>query len=875
MVMGQMTKFQNGLNGKPVSELINLPFINDMAKAEALFAMVNCIVPFWMNPNQAALPYLVLTMVNVTIENGIYPPFAVACEMLGAILSSAFGNYDFGFQLGKLGIAVQDKLNFRFTKTTIYFLFGNMLAYWKKPLREGIPILLDCYQSGIENGNNQYGSYSLNHYIFRNIWVGNNLNDIKDLFDKYYSAMLKLKQPDSIEFYKIGREFVHCLLGNNKDDTKLIGEFFNEDQAINFYFENKYYAAVALYHAFKLKLLCIMGDFENGLAVAKSGEQIIAANFGQPQVSIFTSLSALPYLQCYNSCETKEEYLNKAISIQNQVKIWADNSPDNYLSFYLIISAEIERVKDNKIEAMKLYDEAIDAAEKYSFLQYQALANELAAKFYIDNKMNKIASTYMTEARYCYLKWGAVAKVKRLEKKHSDLFSMFTDKDKSSTLSTKTLGNAKETQSTTSGEIFDIQTIIKATQSLSSEIEMDKLLSKILSIVVENAGAQKVVLILLKDNELFIEGECNENKEAKNILKSIPIDESVILAKAIVRYSVKLKENVILNDVTKEGKFIQDEYVLKNNPKSVLCTPIINQGKVIGAIYMENNISTGAFTESRVEIIKVLSGQAAISIENARLIDQMKEKERLKQEMAIAERIQTSLCPVTPKHNELEITAIMLPAEEVGGDYYDVVNDKNNNTWFAIGDVSGHGVTPGLIMMMAETAFNNSVENSHSLTPKDVINSVNKILNKNVKQRLKESHFMTMSILKYDNNGKFLYAGAHLDIAVYRSKTQKCELFKTDGIYLSIIPDISHITKDFELKLEKGDIMVLYTDGIIESKKFGEREKLWGVDNLCKTIETNADKEISEIKDIIIKEAMDWCNGFTDDDMTMIIIKKK
>jgi serine phosphatase RsbU (regulator of sigma subunit) len=252
----------------------------------------------------------------------------------------------------------------------------------------------------------------------------------------------------------------------------------------------------------------------------------------------------------------------------------------------------------------------------------------------------------------------------------------------------------------------------------------------------------------------------------------------------------------------------------------------------------------------------------------------LKEKERLAKEMEIAEKIQTAIVPPPPLHDELEITAVMKPAEEVGGDYYDIIIDKKKNLWFAIGDVSGHGVTPGLVMMMAQTSFSTNINERPDITPRDAIIAVNSLLCENVRKRLKESHFMTMNFLKYTGSGNFMHAGSHLDILVYRTKTKKCENIKTEGVFLGIVPDVSKVMKDLKFVIEKDDIMLLYTDGVIEARHKGNRD-LMGVELLKDMMVRHADKPLEEMKDNILKETLDWCGNHQDDDITMVLVKKK
>lgn len=307
---------------------------------------------------------------------------------------------------------------------------------------------------------------------------------------------------------------------------------------------------------------------------------------------------------------------------------------------------------------------------------------------------------------------------------------------------------------------------------------------------------------------------------------------------------------------------------------NTLTKPIYNLVDVMKEVEKENyDIEAHIKTKDEIGKLAVTFNSMTRQIKLSR--ENLKDQARLKKEMEIAERIQTSLLPPIPTHDELEIAASMNPAEEVGGDYYDLVLDKNKNFWIAIGDVSGHGVTPGLVMMMAETAFNNYVmEKGTSATPKDAIISVNKTLTENIRNRLNEKHFMTMNFLKYTGSGKFLQAGSHVDIIVYRSKTKTCDTYPTDGVYMGIVPDISAHTADKAFSLNVNDVLVVYTDGVIEAKNKDNIENLLGMDVLKETIIANGEKNANSIMEAIKTRAMDWCGHKPADDITMVVTKR-
>ena len=253
-------------------------------------------------------------------------------------------------------------------------------------------------------------------------------------------------------------------------------------------------------------------------------------------------------------------------------------------------------------------------------------------------------------------------------------------------------------------------------------------------------------------------------------------------------------------------------------------------------------------------------------------IREREEKERLKKEMELAQRIQTALLPKEVKHDELEIEAKMLPADEVGGDFYDILFSKSGNLWFAIGDVSGHGVTPGLIMMMAQTIHVTITTNFH-VTPREVVIMANKVLYKNLHERLKADHFMTFTTLKYLGGGHFQYAGEHLDLIIHRRAQHVCETLKTEGCWLNFLPDISEYACDAEFDMELGDTLFLYSDGLTEAQS--PDAKIFGDARFIESITRHADAaDVTEIRQAILDDVLAWANQRRDDDMTLMVIRR-
>ena len=321
--------------------------------------------------------------------------------------------------------------------------------------------------------------------------------------------------------------------------------------------------------------------------------------------------------------------LDKVQANHEKMKKWSHQAPMNHLHKFYLVEAERHRVLGENIEAMEDYDRAIALAKENEYVNEEALANELAAKFYLAWGKEKIAQVYMTDAYYGYVRWGATAKVKELEARYPQLVA------KSSAATRITNPHTTTTNTTTSsrsGEALDLATVMKASQAIGSEIELDKLLETLTKILIQNAGAEFGFLILEQEGELLIEAEGTVDGQV-TVLQSMPIEfvkpdgEMPLLSSAIVNYVLRTKESVVLNDATGEGHFTNERYIKKFKPKSILCAPLINQGQLSGIVYLENNLTTGAFTSDRLEVLQMLSGQAAIAITNAKLYAKAKESE--------------------------------------------------------------------------------------------------------------------------------------------------------------------------------------------------------------------------------------------------------
>ena len=284
------------------------------------------------------------------------------------------------------------------------------------------------------------------------------------------------------------------------------------------------------------------------------------------------------------------------------------------------------------------------------------------------------------------------------------------------------------------------------------------------------------------------------------------------------------------------------------------------------------DLSVKADIQTRDELQRLAESFNVMTVELQEHLNQKEEQERLRNEMELARRIQTAILPSNLAYDGFEIEAVMLPADEVGGDYYDVLTGSDGALWLAIGDVSGHGVTPGLVMMIAQT-IHATIATQMLLSPKDVIETVNRVLYRSVHDRLHADHFMTFTTLKYEGSGRFTHAGAHLDLIVYRQAAQACEVIDTPGVFLNFIPEISHATTNATFTLEVGDTLILYTDGLTEA--WNADKVMLDVSRFVEIVRRHAGNAAAAMRDAIMRDVLEWCGNRRDDDMSLVIVRRK
>jgi PAS domain S-box-containing protein len=312
--------------------------------------------------------------------------------------------------------------------------------------------------------------------------------------------------------------------------------------------------------------------------------------------------------------EDRRQHRDALTQHHERLQVWAKNCPENFENRAALVGAEIARIENHEMTAEHLYEQAIRSAQANDFVHHEALANELAARFYLARGFEKIGNTYLRDARHCYLRWGAAGKVRQLE----ELYPQIREEEAVSG-PTSTIG--------TPVEHLDLATVMKVSQAVSGENVLERLVDTIMRRAIEHAGAQRGLLILVRDQDQRIEAEATTSGEAIVVRLREALVAEVALPQSIIRYVSRTHESVILEDALAQHPFSADSYVRQLHARSILCLPLINQAKLIGLLYLENNLSPNVFTPTRIAVLKLLASQAAISLEQKRAEEALRRSE--------------------------------------------------------------------------------------------------------------------------------------------------------------------------------------------------------------------------------------------------------
>ncbi|MEN7548554.1 PAS domain S-box protein [Rapidithrix thailandica] len=611
----------------------------------AIMRILIAMMPVYYSSAPQVMRYKIDAMMGMVNEYGLskYASFAICLKAIQ--LCDSLDEIDLGYDLGKLGIELTKKYPDKEIELRVRYLYYNYISYYKDNMSDNVEELGKLVKEGIGIGDIEYAGYAMTNYAMGQFFTCKNVDFAKAKLERMLEEIKPYRLKYNFLTSSLFLQVLYNLSEGGKQPALLNGKAFDETDAFEKVDWNRSKVLSFNWNGAKAILHYIFRNYQKAEEFAQLAEQYKTETVGayfKPTFSYYKVLIALANIK-------EGEHLQLAAIEKSlpELEGLAAHAPENFAHKLSLVKAELAKQYGRFWEAMQLYDQAAKQAAKVGALFDEALINEMAGEFARSQNMDKVARTYLTEARYKYQIWGAKTKVDQLEAKYSATLNS-TTWDKGATISSSfypglpnLTGQSYVSSSTTSSTVsIDVLSVLKVSETLAREVQLPRLLKKMLALLIENAGAEKAVLITRQKEELLPIASMTNGRFT--LSRNTALSASQLQPNSLIRYVDRTNKMMVFDDLSKELKFGNDPYNKKYKPKSVICFPVITKQKTVGIFYLENNLTDRAFTRNRVEILKLLSTPMAIAIENALVYQKLEEKveERTRQLMLKNKQVQ-------------------------------------------------------------------------------------------------------------------------------------------------------------------------------------------------------------------------------------------
>ncbi|WP_051261322.1 trifunctional serine/threonine-protein kinase/ATP-binding protein/sensor histidine kinase [Desulfovibrio inopinatus] len=607
--------------GKNSDYLLSLPQIRDADVLSILSLLKELVAPTYLQ-GLLLLPFVILRMFKLTMKHGNSSISSFVYSTYG-LLWSKLGVPGSAYKYGKLAMEyLNTNVDNPPMEARSYFVVTSFTMFWKQPLADTLEPRKHGLQKLINTGENFWASYIYMFGFWQEVALSKSITDVIKFTEREVRFAKKVIQIEPYHIHAIHLALFKNLSGEIKQ-ADCLDYNGHEESTAEAYFDSIVSSTCGtFYHATTRLILNYYYENYRAAVEVATGPKITAEVIADPtyNLTVYTLFTCLAIMAAMDSFSPQEKRRYKRILASGKRKIrkWAKCGPENFNVMLLLLKAEESRIAGRHNDAITAYTQAKDEAQRIGSLFYESLCCECCAKYFLSLNNDRVASGYMQETVFLYDQWGAKAKVNHLEQHYPKLLQVprverrLTERISSSSVSLVAQ--------------LDVATVVKASQAISSEIVLGKLLEKLMNILIESAGARRGVLLLKQDGSLLVQAEGNAQTNEVKALQGIALEDADSLPHSIIRYVTRTEESVVFGDAAYENVFTSDEDFKDRKPKSLLAMPILNYGQLIGILYLENDLIEGVFTPERLELLNVLASQVAISIENALFYNMMEKK---------------------------------------------------------------------------------------------------------------------------------------------------------------------------------------------------------------------------------------------------------
>jgi len=604
------------LGSRTIEDLIDLPLMDDPASLATVDVLIK-VLPAAMQTDENLASLTICKAVSLSLEHGNCDASCVAYAWLARIAGPHFGDYRAGRRFGQLGYELVERRGLKRFEASTYHCFAIFVVPWIKHVRACRDLLCRAFEAANRIGDLTYAAYTCNNLNSDLLFAGEPLLEVQAEAEHGLVFAEKTRFGLVIHDITVQLALIRMLRGLTPKFGCFDNAQLNEVRTEHHLSSDRSLATPACrYWIRKLQARCIAGEYATAIDAASKAQPLlwtVSALFEEAEYHFY---GALAQAACCDSAPAGErlQHLNAIAAHHKQLQVWAENCPENFENRAALVGAEIARIEGRVLDAEQLYEQAIHSAQANGFVHNEALAEEFAARFYAARGFEDIAHLYLRKARYGYLRWGADGKVRQLEEMYPHLRAEEPAPGPTSTIATPV-------------EHLDLATVIKVSQAVSSEIVLEKLIHTLMRTAIEQAGAEHGLLILDRGGEQRIAAEATTSGDTVNVQpRDMPVSEAM-LPESVLYYVLHTRDSIILDDASAQPQFAADPYIRQHRARSILCLPLTNQARLIGALYLENNLTTGAFTPTRITVLKLIASQAAISLENTRLYRDLEQRE--------------------------------------------------------------------------------------------------------------------------------------------------------------------------------------------------------------------------------------------------------
>jgi PAS domain S-box-containing protein len=600
------------LGSRTIEELIDLPLMDDPASLATVDVLGKLVPPAsHTDANLACLASC--KAASLSLERGNCDASCVAYVMLARVAGPLFGDYQAGFRFGQLGYDLVERRGLKRFEAGTYLNFAIYVVRWTKHVRVSRDLMRRAFEAANRIGDLTYGAYACENLNSDLLFAGEPLSEVQGEAEQGLAFAEKARFGLVIDFIAAQVALVRMLRGLTPAFGCLDHGQFNELHIERLLSGNPVSPIAACWYWIrKLQARYIAGDYATAMDAVSQAQRLLwttSAHFEEAEYHFYGALTRAAACNSAPDGE-RQQHIDAVAAHYRQHQVWARNCPENFENRAALVGAELARIEGRELDAERLYERAIHSARDNGFVKNEAIAYERASDFYRARGFSQIADLYLRNARYCYVRWGADGKVRQLEALYPHLRAEESAPGPTNTIATPV-------------ERLDLATVIRVSQTVSSEMVLEKLIDTLMRMAIEQAGAERGLLIV----EQRIAAEAVTGGDSVLVqLCDEPVTPDA-LPESVLQYVVRTHESVILDDAAAQSAFAADPYVRQRQARSILCLPLINQGRLNGVLYLENNLTSRVFPSARITALKLLASQAAISLENSRLYRDLAERE--------------------------------------------------------------------------------------------------------------------------------------------------------------------------------------------------------------------------------------------------------